>query len=216
MLSQWREEYKGPMRFALWCSLVIYGPVVIWSVGKAVYEDHEGLVGRSKAQRLTITANAATLQNTTGEFTRQLGDCGVQKAHMDGENKTLSTQNRDQQNTINNCQTQALKLLTPAAQKTTVVLLDTDMQATPHKSRFIMITNKDVNPVASHVICNQALSSGFLQPIGAPATMGGSPVKLAPNALRFFIQSPPWTPTEPFLMTVTYEGADIVCRFDLD
>ena len=44
MLNRLRQEYAPGIQFALWCALILYGPVVIWSVAKAVYDDHQFLV----------------------------------------------------------------------------------------------------------------------------------------------------------------------------
>lgn len=32
-----REEYKAGLKFDIWSAIVIYTPVVIWSLGKSVY-----------------------------------------------------------------------------------------------------------------------------------------------------------------------------------
>jgi len=61
MLNHWRKEYKAGIRFALLSALILYGPVIVWSVGKAVYEDHEGLVAAAakyKQANINLTINA--------------------------------------------------------------------------------------------------------------------------------------------------------------
>ena len=55
MLSHWKDEMSMAFRVGLACSVVLYLPIAIYAVGKAVYEEHEGLVGVSKGQ---ITALA--------------------------------------------------------------------------------------------------------------------------------------------------------------
>ena len=56
---------------------------------------------------------ACQMRIATDQIRQDLVQCGNDKSRMEGANGTLLNQSRDQQNTINNCQTQALKLLTP-------------------------------------------------------------------------------------------------------
>lgn len=52
--SHWEKETKVAITYALWCSLIIYGPVAIWKLGQAAYDDHESLVARSREQRSAL------------------------------------------------------------------------------------------------------------------------------------------------------------------
>jgi hypothetical protein len=113
MIAHWKNKYRSALKFSAWCALIIYSPIMIWCVGKAVYEDHQGLVKRSSSQRAKMAVDAVILQRTKDECSVQTTDLKVQGAKLLGANGQLQGQNRDQQNTINNCQSEAIKLLAP-------------------------------------------------------------------------------------------------------
>ena len=149
--------------------------------------------------------------NLRGEYADLKGRCQYQAGVMD----TLGKQNRDQQNTINNCQTQAIKLLTPSEQKTTVLFFDKEDKNEIKTVRFLLLTNKSVTPVNMRVVCNAYLETAMIGPIGSGnMSMGAGPARLAPNAFDLSVESPAWTPTTPFVAIVHYGGdKDIMCSF---
>ncbi len=117
---------------------------------------------------------------------------------------TLTDQNRDQQNTINNCQTQALKLLTPALLK----IVGTDIDDTPmsgnrQKSIMVLITNKTVTPVDLIFSCDRPLDDANIY---FPGVQSGGTRRLAPDRIQFNAYAPPWTPETPLIVKVTYAG----------
>lgn len=54
MIMHWREELRTAFLVGLTCAAVLYVPLIFYSVGKAVYEDHENLVQVSTGQREAI------------------------------------------------------------------------------------------------------------------------------------------------------------------
>ena len=54
MLTKWTNESKMAAKVGLICASFLYVPLALFSIGKAVYEDHEGLVQVSKGQRSAI------------------------------------------------------------------------------------------------------------------------------------------------------------------
>lgn len=217
MLKHWRQEYKAGLRFAFWAAVIIYGPVALWSVGKAVYEDHRGLVARSQEQRIAIKVEAQKLQVQTDSDAKNITACQNQVSRMGGQNDTLNKQNHDQQDTINNCQAQALKLLAPEPFKITPVLLD---PATPgvdlQSPRWLLITNKTVTPIDLIVQCSRRIISVSGQVLGGGGSiqLGGSARKLADNEYELSIASPAWSPITPLSATVSYSGGEfITCNF---
>jgi hypothetical protein len=136
-----------------------------------------------------------------------------------GKNETLDKQNRDQQSTINNCQTQALKLLTPEALNIIPIPLSKDGQSptpTQRTAQFLLLTNKAISPVDMEMQCDQIFQMsmfGGAEILGAYPQMGGSGVT-APKTANISINSPAWTPKTPMRITVYYNGnQDINCRF---
>lgn len=214
----WDEEAKFTLRASLIAAACIYIPIALWSVGRATYEDHMGLVTRSHEQRKALQANAGILQQQKANDLEILNVCENQNARIGGQNDTLNRQNRDQQNTINNCQTQALKLLTPQVQKTTVLYLDEDHTQIPHVVRFILLTNKPVTPVDMNIQCNRMMDDARLEALETGRKeLGTGPVRLARNEFTVNVIGPSWTPTGPFLATIKYEGESegLECSFDL-
>jgi hypothetical protein len=221
MLGHWRQEYRAGIKFAFWSAVLIYVPVVLWSVGSAVYADHTGLVERSHSLRGTVRQDAQDLQNTKIGFGKQLSDTKIECAGFKGENGSLSRQNRDQQGTINNCQTEAIKLLTPTEQKTTALSLiyffDRDNSKEIKTSRFLLLTNKLVSPVKINIWCDNVYLEGVsLVPIGVGGLISSGSNRLAPNSFETGVVSPSWSPTSPYMAIVNYKGAeDTVCNFQV-
>src|ERR1035437_6678563 len=54
MLAHWKEEMRTAFFVGLVCAAVLYIPVFIYAIGKAVYEDHQNLVQVSNGQRAAI------------------------------------------------------------------------------------------------------------------------------------------------------------------
>jgi hypothetical protein len=55
--QHWRDTAKIALQTVGWVTLIIYGPILLYSVGRAVYEDHSYLVGKiaeTKKDRDTI------------------------------------------------------------------------------------------------------------------------------------------------------------------
>lgn len=132
------------------------------------------------------------------------GNLRVADAGDKSRGDTLAAQNRDQQNTINSCQTQALKLLTPALLK----IVGTDIDDAPlggnrQKSIMILITNRTVTPVDLIFSCDRPLEDANIY---FPGVQSGGTLRLAPDRIQFNAYSPPWTPETPLIVKVTYAG----------
>jgi hypothetical protein len=216
MRKHWEDDIKIGLRVSLVCAAVIYIPVIVWSVGKAVYNDHQQLVQRSHDQRHAIYTDASTLQKSITDFNKQLADCGTQKATLTGTNGALTNQNRDQQNTINNCQDQALKLLAPQPFHHLVVVIDSEIVGNKRKTIWILLTNERRSSVQFETTCNTNIES-LRADIGRE---GISSVSHDPNDLkvwRFQIASPAWTPESPIVVhTVTDRTNAITCTFEFE
>lgn len=215
MLRHWRQEYKAALRVAIWSALIIYGPVVGWSIGKAAYADHEGLVSRSQEQRKQIRMDQGNiLQQSTADSAKLVG-CENDTARLGGQNETLNAQNRDQQDTISNCQTQALKLLTPEPLKFTPVVLDPVNSGIGEQHvKWLLLTNKTVTPVILRVSCNKRPTSVSGAVIGSGANIGGLGRKITASEYEIDISSPAWSPVSPMTVDLSYIGSeDVSCNF---
>jgi len=218
MLTHWRQEYRTGLRFTLWCALVIYGPVLAWAIGKAAYEDHQYFVGRTGHLQRVIGENAVNFSSTQKTLEGQISDWRVKCSSLEGANGVLGSQNRDQQNTINNCQTQALKLLTPEAEKMTVITMyDVSPSAHDRLAEFVLLINKTITPVRLSVVCDKQVTQGMGSPAGGGAFIGRTDL-LPPNGLQVGQvgqADPAWTPVSPLMITMHYasDAPDIKCSF---
>lgn len=146
----------------------------------------------------------------------QLASVRQDSASKEAVAQTLQKQNRDQQSTIDGCLSQAMKLLTPEEQKTTPNFFDNNNSTNVaiRTARWILLTNEALTPVRMVIQCDKYLESASAHPIGGGAMMGSGSSRLARNAWENNIQSPAWTPAQPFIATVSYRGDEqIVCSF---
>jgi hypothetical protein len=211
MLNHWRQEYKAGIRFTLCCAVIIYTPVVVWAIGKAVYGDHEYFVGTAKKLHVSILEGVNTFSQTRMDLEGQISDWKAKCSGLEGANGVLSNQNRDQQNTINNCQTQALKLLTPQPFRYEALVLDSEPSGNSKKSTWLILTNKPQIPVEFQVNCTSELESvdvGIVQQVTA------SRVDHEDKMWLFQISSPAWTPESPIVVhTVSKGNGKLTCEF---
>jgi hypothetical protein len=149
-------------------------------------------------------------------FRGQISDLSQGIAVREAVSQTLQRQNRDQQSTINGCLSQAMKLLTPEAQKTTVIFFDRDdSNVAIRTTRWLLLTNKPITPVRMAVQCDAYIQSANIGPISS-GSMSSGPSRLGPNTWQTDIQSPAWTPTAPLMAIVHYRGGqDVTCGFVL-
>lgn len=121
------------------------------------------------------------------------------------------------QKALANLSSKILDISKPTAQKTTAIFFDRDDSQTPARIRVLLLTNKEVTPVDMFVQCNAALKSVMIGPVGG-MMLGSGSQRLAPNAEEVTVDSPAWTPTVPFMASLSYygaySGADITCSFN--
>jgi hypothetical protein len=195
--------------FCAW-GLVFFGHLI--SAPYGLYSD---------AEAGTRQANAASYQKSRecGEATKRLSDnlAGIKAdlANANGKDEVLNKQNRDQQSTIDGCLSQAMKLLTPEALKTTPLVFDNETVGEIKKVRWLVIANKTITPVQMNVSCDKPLEDGSVWIVGSGLLAGGAG-KVGPQVLGVNISTPAWSPTSPLLITMSYRGGgDIACHFAL-
>jgi hypothetical protein len=166
-------------------------------------------------ENITLSATNSKAEQTC---TNQKTDLRIAAATEKTRADTLSTQNRDQQTSINNCQTEAVKLLTPIPQKTIPVLFEAkNFNGGAHFDRYVVLTNKSVDRVRIEVKCNL----DFRIEVSMFAEEAGRPYRL-PNleqvSSKFWvvrIDSPAWTPENPILLNIWNEAPTATkCTFE--
>jgi hypothetical protein len=223
MLNHWREEYKAGIRFTLWCAFIIYTPIVVWAIGKAVYEDHEYFVNTAKKLHTSISYDANTWSETRRGLDTQISDWKAKCSGLEGANGVLSNQNRDQQNTINNCQAEALKLLEPKQLAVHIydlrsLLVSSQEQAEVVKSPILLMVNKPVTPVTIVAKCDTPIDDlqAFATAPNMASTLQLNISRDGPNTVVANISSPAITPEAPFVLVLIHKKRDLLhCDFNV-
>lgn len=195
-----------------WIMAGAYLLLFAWSVVRTVYQDHTDLVGRSRSLGVSLQTtqinDANELQRTKdtlgGEYSELKVNCGIKE----GMNLILQKQTGEQQNTINNCQTEALKLLSPAPLKITPLVLERPGGGVGEQSmKWILLINQKVTPARFNVHC--------LQPVKnvTPSLLANQPLppfdvgKLSNSIYSVDLGSFTWTPETPIIISISYEGS---------
>jgi hypothetical protein len=207
MKTHWRQNVvRGfAVAGAAWASLFL------WCVITTTYADHTGLAARVGTLRRTVDADAQHEQNTVAGVRQDLGTqlSTIQQscAEMKGANGALTKQATDQQGTINNCQTEALKLLAPEPMKLSVFEWSDDItDGVFHKATYLVVTNKPITPVNMIVSCDVALKEGVGSILGSGFMSGGSEVQQQKN-LNVNINSPSWPAQTPLRIDLQYTSS---------
>jgi hypothetical protein len=145
------------------------------------------------------------------EYDKLNSECQYKSGVLD----TLTNQNRDQQNTINSCQTQALKLLTPPSLEMTPFMIN-DEGSSDHSghAEFIVLTNLPVTPVRMTINCDRPIQWTQDSILGTSIVNTERTFDGTPNKTTVEIESPPWTAKSPLKVVVFYAGkTGIKCEF---
>lgn len=214
MRAHWKQNVVEGLAVAgaawsmlfLWCVVTTtYGDHV--QLNKHIGEIHTALVSADSRQNAAV---GRVVEDLGGRLSALQTSC----SKIDGANEVLIRQTTAQQSSINNCQTQALKLLIPEAQQTTPLVLDEPSGTGPEwRMRWLLMTNKIVTPLTMIVRCNQPLSTLDFAPVGTD-TMVGAPGRISQDAYQLFMSLPAWDKNSPLVVTMTYRGkADLACEF---
>lgn len=148
--------------------------------------------------------NEVDLQKINNAYGTLQATCAYQHGVMD----TLGTQNRDQQNTINNCQTEALKRLIPEMENHGS--FEVLGAGNDHQSFYIYTTNRVIQPTAVVVECDKDL-------IDLDAFVMGRQERFHPRFTKIgehkyvFQTGLEWTPTAPIQIGQTFSGSAPNC-----
>jgi hypothetical protein len=172
------------------------------------YSDHSTL--SSEVQTLQ-KANDKSAEHERYAILEARNKC----AETVGENRTLGQQNRDQQNTINNCQMQALRLLSPEKLRITTAYYGVG-ESTEVIKRILVVglINREVTPIDVTLRCNAEINPIRELSIGTGgAYINRSVHQIDAHTLRLKLESPSWTPVRPLGIELATETGNLTCNF---
>jgi hypothetical protein len=129
--------------------------------------------------------------------------------YQSGVADTLQKQNRDQQNTINRCQEDAIKRIVPEPERHYVAeILPIKSKLRQPIKTYIFTTNKPITPAVILVSCDRPIDDVTGVLAGTMTVTATAPVKLSefPNIWTFSISSPEWTTETPVVIQFSYAG----------
>jgi hypothetical protein len=165
------------------------------------WRDKSGELEKQQVARTTDT-DSATNKYDLLKF--NFDDLNARCKYQSGVIDTLTTQNRDQQNSINLCQTQAIRRLQPVPDKT--VAFPVKSLPGPNAATYIMLTNKTVSPVTIEVTCDSPITDLQGGPINTTIMTYSPAYLVGKNAWSFTIATPPWAPDYPIVISFKYPG----------
>lgn len=195
----------------------------IVSVCLTIYDDHKNLAGAAARIRHAGDARQAKLTQElhSAEWVshEQNQGCKTLYARLEGISDTLQKQNRDQQGTINNCQTQALKLLLPPMPwiKTFAIFHDHDGQMP--SAEYILTTNVVRSPVDLVATCDFPIGNTTLHILtesGATEELGNLRHQMSATQMELRLSTPAWDVASPAKVTIFFSGTvnkNPVCTF---
>lgn len=182
----------------------------------AVYQDHDGLKGALNRKAKALTGAQSSLNSASADCDRKTSGLRQDVAVKQAIDETLQRQNRDQQNTINGCLTQALGFLKPLEFKETILTLDNPKQdnAAMTGVRWIILTNQTLTPLRMNAHCDLSVSSMDISVIGSSALGGTFSERLSTTDFRLHVSTPAWSPSSPLLITAVVFDKNITCQFN--
>ena len=227
-IREGRQSVKDHLRRTLGLAAIVavageflvYGLLAEWMGVKTIYRDHiyltgvaarlhQNLINKDSLDRQSFAPVENSLQ---AKLTQLQGQCLKQQ----GVAETLETQTRTQQSTINNCQTQALRLLAPVTQKTTLLTLEGAAKSSEGWNvSWLLLTNKEVTPANFIVSCSHEIKELSIDVVGYGGMMSGAS-KITPYVFMTGVSSPAWTPESPLRIHETFVGDENQsCSFTL-
>jgi hypothetical protein len=189
---------RYPQYFSWSFSRRLFLLFVVFAVFQAWQQEYKSRIGREKDLVAANHSIDLLRQDHKYEAQRITAQCESKNA----VNETLQHQNRDQQQTINGCLTQAMKLLTPEPQKATPIWFDRHGDGTLTQNRWIVLINKTITPVDLFIACNKDLESVGVSVIGVGTMIGGGG-RLSRTQWEYRFTSPAWGPTSPIFVTIS-------------
>jgi hypothetical protein len=222
MKTHWRQNLiRG---FAV--AGVAWATLYLWCVVTTTYNDHMILAAKTRELYSELgredQQKKDAVQKIQTELGSQLSTLRENCARTEGANGALKQQTVAQQNSINNCQTEALKLLVPAPLKITGVWLKDDNAAITAitDSKLLILTNQTIPEPKIQISCTariDSISTDDTKILGTIAWLPARPTRLTANSFVVFIQGQgPLTPEHPALIAMRHWGRDDNFRCNVD
>jgi hypothetical protein len=199
MMKHWEENAKIALRVSLFCAAAIYIPVIVWSIGRAVYNDHEYFVGIAKDQRERIAKDTADLRDNKNSLDAQISELRARCAGLEGANGALSNQNRQQQNSINTCLLQQKEA--PIVRQFMDIGWDKPQYG---KMAYVLTTSTLRTPADIVVTCDFPIAEvehSFLSETGG-GNESHADRPISANQVEIGTTSPAWSPIIPMGVAV--------------
>jgi hypothetical protein len=132
-------------------------------------DNNDALTAEKQGRGTDRGAYQTSLEKWQRDFSKLNADCQYKSGVVD----TLATQNRDQQITVNNCQTEALKLLEPQSFHWEALALEVAEKDPSNssfvKARWLLLANKLRTPAEFTFACSQPIISAESKVVGSTA-----------------------------------------------
>jgi hypothetical protein len=165
-----------------------------------------------------VSRNTQTLSSQNGNLRDQIttndaacirekNDLRLDSVKSSTRAETLEAQNRDQQNTINNCQTEAIKRITPDPEVISPRDLS-DLKNSKRQKLILLQTNIKVGKPATIVVsCDAPIKDVNGGPINTSMTFLSPPYQTGPTSWELVVLGPPeWVQGYPLLIQYDYDG----------
>jgi hypothetical protein len=187
---------------------VFWTGLFLWCAVKTTYTDHQQLAERvtvlHKKVADTEFKDATHLAEVSQDLNGQIGVLKQECAFKEGQNSSLLNQNRDQQSTINNCQTQAIKLLAPVPLKITEIRLwDDPAEERKRTAQYLVLDNQSITPVRLLFRCDRIIEHTETAFAGGGQALGETRIIQESN-LHVDVNAPAFSPDTPLLVKITY------------
>jgi hypothetical protein len=206
VIAKWKEASL----IGLAALVVCYTGLFVWCIFSTNYRDHSVLASRAAFLRQAYDSNS---EHEKYAVLVAESKC----AEVLGENRTLGQQNRDQQNTINNCQNKAIALLAPPALRFSGGrIYELPVRLGVLDGVFVLVTSKVVTPVRIDISCDRTVLGAVVdQVVGGGGTIvdnfGSDPKG---QSVQVGFDSPAWLPQTPLLVHVNHTGdGGMSCEF---
>jgi hypothetical protein len=214
MKTHWRQNVvRGfAVAGAAWVSLFL------WCIVTTTYEDHMGLAAKGQVLHQALATSDQhekdAVQVVRTDLDSKLSTLRENCAKTEGANGALSKQTADQQDTINHCQQDALKLLTPEPFKIVPLVLEPANQGVGVQHvKWLVLVNRTVTPVNLHVGCQKRFVSASASILGSGMISGGT-AKITDYLYQVNISTPAWSPESPLIFEMSFSGdSNNACSF---
>jgi len=193
-----------------------YTLVFAWCVVTTTFNDHIALATRVHDLHSAVDGDkaheVASIQEVRTSLGGQLSELKEKCAKTEGANGILAKQAADQQGTINNCQSQAIKLMEPTAFSYDAMPFESTPENGNQKSTWLIVTNKSQTPVLFTVTCTSeilSLDAGIVA-----QQYAGRASRYTDKEWTFRISSPAWTPHAPIVVHTVTKGEGVLsCEY---